>query len=49
MNKDIYNFGKCRECDKNTVLKNGYCVECEEHDIPDFIKDLFKQKDNDES
>ena len=47
MNNDIYEFGYCEVCNKYTHLKNKLCIDCNDKDLPDIIKDLFKGKYND--
>jgi hypothetical protein len=47
MNKYIYKFGKCEQCGEFKPLENGLCNECNAKDVPDFIKDLFKGKNDD--
>jgi hypothetical protein len=42
-----YSFGFCPHCHKYKALKNGTCAECEYINMPDFIKDLFKNKGDD--
>ena len=49
MSKDIYDFGKCENCGEYTVLKNRYCVKCDEIGLPDILKDFFRRKNNNES
>jgi hypothetical protein len=41
-----YEFGKCRLCNKDTVLYKGLCVDCQNTDVPDFLKELLNPKDN---
>jgi uncharacterized OB-fold protein len=46
---DIYIFGHCNKCGQYSYLKNGRCLKCNEDpdtDVPDFIQDLFKDKEN---
>jgi len=38
---DKYSLGKCTICGKYTALKNNVCAECDEKDLPDFMKDIF--------
>jgi hypothetical protein len=45
MKNDIYSFGVCANCSEHTALKNGYCVKCDELDLPDFFKDIFRRKE----
>ena len=46
MSEDIYDFGHCKMCSKYTQLKNGLCITCNDKDMPEFFKDLFKDKEN---
>ncbi len=39
--EDEYTFGQCRICKKDAALKNGVCNDCEDIDMPDFIRQLF--------
>ena len=47
MNKDIFTFGQCKECNRCTCLKNGYCQDCDDREekrnfeLPDCFKSLF--------
>lgn len=43
-NKDIYDFGLCQICHKWANLKNELCINCNDKDLPDVLKDLFKEK-----
>jgi len=45
MIEDIYKFEQCSICKKYKPLKNGTCINCQDKDIPYFLKDLFKGKD----
>ena len=38
-NKDKYEFGQCKGCNKSTSLKNGYCKDCE--NPLNVFKDMF--------
>jgi len=50
---DNYTIDYCKGCSKYTSLKNGLCNTCNELerlrilalDLPDFMKDLLKGKD----
>ena len=48
--KDKYTFGKCKNCNKNAALKNGYCSNCQDNkaDLPPGFEDLFRGFDNKE-
>ena len=41
---DNYTLGKCKICGEYKALKNGVCTECKNNDMPDFLKDLFGDK-----
>jgi uncharacterized OB-fold protein len=47
--KDKYEFGKCKNCGKETTLKNNYCKDCQDKKIemPDVFKDIFGAFDDD--
>ena len=45
MNKNSYDFGQCKMCNKYTQLKNGLCITCNDKELPDILKDLFRKKD----
>jgi predicted amidophosphoribosyltransferase len=53
MNK--YTLGECIDCKKHTALLNQRCNACNlkinkiENDIPDFLKDIFTEENNDEN
>ena len=47
MIEDIYKFDKCTKCGKYLPLKNSLCINCQDYDLPDFMKDLFKGKNDD--
>jgi hypothetical protein len=49
MPKYIYRFGKCEECGEFKALENNVCGKCHANNnkLPDFLKDLFKGKNND--
>ena len=41
-----YSFGLCLSCGQWSPLRNRKCLSCEEKDrVPDFIADLFKNKE----
>lgn len=42
---DIYRFGECVYCHKPRALKNGKCSACSVIDMPDFLKDIFNDKE----
>ena len=52
---DNYTIDYCKGCSKYTSLKNNLCINCNEiqrlrnlaNDLPDFMKDLFRKKNND--
>jgi len=46
MNKDIYKFGNCKICNKYTQLKNELCINCNDNELPDFLKDIFGEFKN---
>jgi len=39
--KDEYTFGKCRICHKDEALKNGVCKDCEDTNMPEWMKEFF--------
>ena len=41
---DKYSFGKCSVGSQYKALKIEVCVDCKEPDMPEFLKDLFKQE-----
>ena len=46
MAKDIYDFGICKNCGKDTAIKNGFCADCEKYDdLPNVFKDMFGDVD----
>ena len=47
MIEDIYKFDRCKNCGKYLPLKNDLCINCKDYDFPDFMKDLFKGKNDD--
>jgi hypothetical protein len=48
MDKNLYSFGQCNICNKYETLKNGLCIVCSDsNNLPDFLKDLFKEKKDD--
>ena len=47
MIEDIYRFDKCKNCGKYLPLKNDLCINCQNKDLPDFLKDLFRGKQDD--
>ena len=49
---DIYIIGHCTKCNRHAPLKNGLCIYCNARtraEVPDFIQDLFRKKDNDDT
>ena len=40
---DKYTLGRCKKCKKDTALKNGYCPNCKEPELPDIFKDIQNQ------
>jgi hypothetical protein len=52
---DNYTIDYCKGCSKYTSLKNDLCITCNEverlrnldNPLPDFLKDLFRKKNND--
>lgn len=42
--KDTFTLGKCSVCGEHKALKNGVCIDCKDNDMPNFLKDLFGDK-----
>ena len=43
MNKDNYSIDYCQNCKQFAALKNGYCKDCQDKQLPDFFKDMLEK------
>jgi len=42
-----FTLGECSLCGEHKALKNGVCAECvKKNDLPDFMKDIFGEFDD---
>ena len=44
MGEDKYEFGKCKNCNTEAPLKNGYCSNCQDRkmDLPEGFEEMFR-------